>query len=201
MVIGLTGGMATGKSTVASMFAELGAELISADDIAGRLLLRGSPLLNRVVEQFGDAILTADGSLDRSRLAGIIFSDPEARERLNSITHPLIIAELEREIGRFRASNGSRARVLIVEIPLLFECGLSHLVDKVLVAAAEQGTQECRLMNRYRLRREEASARIAAQMPVRDKVSRADRVVWTDGDLSDTRSQVEGIWAEIKAEM
>ena len=201
VVIGVTGGIATGKSAVARMFADLGAELISADDIAREVLAHGSPVLACVIERFGKDLLLPNGDLDRSRLAAIIFSDPHARDDLNAITHPAIIAGMREGIERFRHSHDAGRRILIAEIPLLFECQLQTVVDKVVVVAAEQRTQESRLMNRNRLNREQALARISSQMPLREKIALADWVVWTDGDLPETERQVRQIWAEAQAEL
>ena len=201
VVIGVTGGIATGKSAVARMFADLGAELISADDIAREVLAHGSPVLACVIERFGKDLLLPNGDLDRSRLAAIIFSDPQARDDLNAITHPAIIAGMREEIERFRHSHDAGRRILIAEIPLLFECQLQTVVDKVVVVAAEQRTQESRLMKRDRLNREQALARISSQMPLREKIGLADWVLWTDGDLPETERQVRQIWAEAQAEL
>ena len=201
VVIGVTGGIATGKSTVARMFADLGAELISADEIAREVLLPGGPLLARVVERFGEDLALPDGTLDRSRLAEIIFSDPQARDDLNEIMHPEIISIMREGIERFRRSPDSGRRILIAEIPLLFECSLRSMVDRVVVVAAEQRTQERRLMNRDRLRREQALARISSQMPLREKIALGDWVVWTDGDMPETERQVRRIWAEAHVQL
>jgi len=197
VVIGVTGGMATGKTTVARMFAKLGAELVSADEIAREVLSVESSVLARVAERFGSDLLLPDGTVDRSRLAAIIFSDPKAREDLNSIMHPEIITRLQRRIERFREFQDADRRVMVAEIPLLFECGLQSLADKVVVVAAEQGTQEDRLISRDRLSREQALARIASQMSLEDKVACADWVVWTDSGEEHTERQVRDIWSEI----
>jgi len=199
MIIALTGGIATGKTTVARMFADLGAELISADTIAREVLSPGSPTLKAVVDRFGQEILLPDGSLDRSKLADIIFSDAQARADLDSITHPEIISRLRTEVQRFRDSPAAAGRVMMAEVPLLFECGLRPMVDKVIVAASEQGTQRSRLMKRNRLSQEQASVRVSAQMPLGRKTALADWVVWTDGAPRDTARQVRRIWSEIIA--
>ena len=201
VVIGVTGGIATGKSVVARMFADLGAELISADDIAREVLAHFSPILACVIERFGKDLLLPNGDLDRSRLAAIIFSDPQARDDLNAITHPAIIAGMREGIERFRHSPGAGRQILIAEIPLLFECQLRTVVDKVVVVAAEQRTEERRLMNRDRMNREQALARISSQMPLREKIALADWVVWTDDDLPETERQVRQIWAQAQAQL
>lgn len=199
MVIGITGGMATGKSTVAQMFAEFGAELVSADHIAREIVLPGSPVLERIVQRFGADILMPDGSLDRAKLGEIVFSDPKARADLEAITHPEIIAILSDRIRHFRDSPRGRTGVLVAEIPLLFEVGLRALVDRVVVVAAEQPTQANRLINRNGVSRQRALARLKTQMPIERKIAEADWVVRNDGDLSETRRQVEQIWAQATA--
>jgi dephospho-CoA kinase len=195
IVLGITGGIATGKSTVTEMFRELGAETLSADVIAREVLEPGTPGLERIAREFGKGILMPDGSLDRGALAEIVFRNPEALSRINSITHPLIIERMERFVDEFRGRAGERA-VLAAEIPLLVECGLSRLVDKVVVVAAEQDTQMSRLKKRGHST-DEAARRLAAQLPMVDKLACGDWVVRTDTSMDATRRQVEEIWQSL----
>lgn len=197
-VLGITGGIGTGKSTVLKMFAGLGAETLSADDIAREVLAKDSPAYYDTVEHFGKSILTPDTEIDRRALAEIIFHDPDARKTLESITHPRIITETQNRINRFRLNPPVPNAVLAVEIPLLIECGLDDIVDEVLVVAAEQVTQLNRLISRSGLTDEEAVRRINAQMPIEQKISRADRVIWNDGSLQLLESSVRRIWDEIR---
>lgn len=195
VIVGITGGIATGKSTVTSMFADLGAETLSADDVARDVLEPGSPAFEEALQRFGKGILTPDGKVDRPVLGEIVFRDQSAREFLNSITHPRIIALLDERIQGFRRTHLSGG-VLAVEIPLLFECDLVYLVDKVIVVVAEQQAQMNRLTTRG-YSHDQARERINAQMPISEKVPLADWVIHTDTSLDDTKRQVECIWAEI----
>lgn len=196
-VIGITGGIATGKSTVLRMFADLGAQVISADDLAREVLAQGGAAYAPTVERFGEGILKQDGEIDRAALGEIIFTDPQARIDLNSLTHPHIIASMREVIERFRANHAANS-VLAVEIPLLFECALDELVDEVVVVATEPQTQECRLINRSNISAEQARTRIAAQMPVERKVERADRVIWNDESIQSLEGAVRAVWDEIR---
>lgn len=196
-VIGITGGIATGKSAVLGMLAELGAEVLSADELARKVLAKGCDGYWETVQRFGEGILETDGEIDRSALAGIIFSDGQARQDLNDITHPRIIAAMRERIERFRANPPSPTSVLAVEIPLLVECGLEATVDKVLVVAAEPQRQVSRLTMERGMLAAEANRRIAAQMPIERKIERADWVIYNDGSLESLGSSVRAIWGEI----
>ena len=192
-VLGVTGGVGTGKSTVLLMLAELGARTLSADDLALEALARDTPAYVKVVSRFGAAILTPERDIDRPALASIVFSDANARRDLESITHPLIIARIQREIDEFRANPSVSNAVLAIEIPLIFECGLEGMVDQVLVVAAEQETQVSRLTTRSG----DVLSRIYAQMPLARKIERADRVLWNDGNLESLARSVKALWQEI----
>lgn len=195
-VLGITGGIATGKTTVTAMLRELGAETISADEIARESLAPGSETVEELVRRFGDAILEPDGNVNRRRLGEIVFRDSEALSALNSITHPLIISIMKDRINEFRSRAGEHD-VLAAEIPLLIECGLFDLVDKVIVVAAEQQAQIIRLTTRG-LTNEEALYRVTAQMPLSEKLQFADEVIRTDMGLEDTKKQVEQMWKRVQ---
>ena len=197
-VLGITGGIGTGKSTVLKIFAELGAETLSADDIAREVLAKGSPAYYDALDYFGNNIITDDGEIDRRALAEIIFKDSNARKALDNITHPRIISQTQSRIDCFRSNPPEPNAVLAVEIPLLIECGLEDMVDEVLVVAAEQETQLNRLTNRSGLSDEEAIRRIESQMPIEQKISKADRVIWNDGSLQSLESSVKLVWNEIR---
>ena len=199
MVIAITGGIATGKTTVALIFAKLGAEYLDADQIARQELAPGSPALEKAVQRFGTQILLPNGSLDRKQLGQIVFSDDKARSDLEAICHPGIIASIKSKIESFRAAPGSEKKVLVVEIPLLFECGLQSLADKVIVVAAEQATQLNRLINRDGLSRQQAANRISAQMPLHKKAEFADWIVTTECPLHEIENQVRRIWSQLSA--
>jgi len=195
VVVGITGGAATGKTTVMRMFAEFGAETVSADEVAHEVLAPATPAAEQVARRFGPSVIASNGSINRPALGEIIFRDPEAREVLNAITHPPIIAILEQRIRKFRRRARQR-EILAVEIPLLVECNLTRLVDKVVVVAAEQETQMHRLTTRG-LSLDQARQRVAAQMPIGEKLPLADWVVWTERSLEDTRRQVAEIWEQV----
>lgn len=196
-VLGITGGIATGKSTVLRMLGELGAETLSADDLAREVLAKGSEGYRETVERFGDAILTPDGEIDRPALAAIVFGDESARQVLNAITHPRIIAAIQRRIDEFRTKPPSPDAVLAVEIPLLIECGLEEIVDEVVVVAAEPATQVSRLTTRSRMSAEQARRRLAAQMPIESKIEHADRVIRNEGTMEELREAVRATWQDI----
>ena len=179
------------------MFGELGASTLSADDLAREALAKGTEEYAETVERFGKAILKRDGEIDRSALGAIVFSDDAARQALNNITHPRIIAAMQRRIDSFRSDPPSPDAVLAVEIPLLVECGLEPIVDEVLVVAAEHETQVSRLTSRSRITDEEAKGRLAAQMPMERKIERADRVISNEGSLEELAHSVRVVWDEI----
>jgi len=199
-VIGITGGIATGKSTVLRMFGELGAETLSADDLARQALAKGTEAYRETVERFGDGILTPDGEIDRSALGAIVFADESARQDLNAITHPRVISAIQRRIDEFRTNPPSPNAVLAIEIPLLVECGLEAIVDEVVVVSAEPATQVSRLTTRSRMSAEEARRRLAAQMPIERKIQHADRVIRNEGTLEELREAVRAAWEDVTAQ-
>ncbi|TMG16859.1 MAG: dephospho-CoA kinase [Chloroflexi bacterium] len=188
-VLGLTGGIGSGKTMVGAMFTELGAELIDADQMAREVVEPGQPALDEIVTSFGRDILLPDGRLDRRTLAAIVFADASARARLNAITHPRIRERMDAAI----AARRDRAGVLIVDIPLLFENLRTGVVEKVIVVWVDPQTQMRRLIERGGLTEEEAHQRIAAQMPLDEKRRLADHVIDNRGTPAETRRQVEAI--------
>lgn len=195
-VIGLTGDAGSGKSAVARMLAELGAVLLDADQVARRLTEPGTPVLAEIARAFGPEVLKPDGALDRPRLAARIFADPTERAVLDRITHPPVVALLEREIA---AARGAGPGVFVVEVPLLLEAGLDKLVDEVWLTVAEREVKLERLKARG-LAPETAAGILAAQMPQERKSGHARRIIDTNGSLTTTRQQVIKYWTEIKAE-
>jgi dephospho-CoA kinase len=187
VMIGLTGGIATGKTHVAHRLRAAGVPIVDADVIARELVQPGQPLLHVVRERFGDGILTPAGGLDRPRLADLVFRDPAARHDLEAILHPAI----RRSITEFfRALPGSTA-FAVADIPLLFETGREKEFDKVVVVACEPETQIARVIARDGLSRADAERRLTAQLPIADKVRRADYVIRTDGDHAATNKEVD----------
>ncbi len=189
-VLGLTGGIGSGKSTVCRMFAELGAEVVDADRLARDVVEIGQPALAEIVQAFGPEMLLPDGHLDRGRLAALIFRDAAARERLNGITHPRIRERIWEEV----AARSVRPGVLILDIPLLYENARTDLVEAVIVVWVDRETQLRRLREREGLSLEEAQRRIAAQMPLEEKRARADHIIDNTGGLAKTRRQVRAVY-------
>ncbi|MDR5684229.1 MAG: dephospho-CoA kinase [Armatimonadota bacterium] len=198
-VVALTGGIASGKSTVARLLRELGAEVIDADQIAREVTAPGQPALAEVVAAFGEAYLLPDGGLDRRKLGELVFADPQARAKLNAIVHPRVRARLRE--ARERIARERPDTVLVMDIPLLFESDVPDYegMDAIVVYASPE-TQIARLMARDGLSRDQAQARLRAQIPLADKLPRARWVVHNDGPLADTRTQVARIWEEILAQ-
>ena len=188
--IGLTGGIGSGKSTVAGLLAARGAVVIDADRIAREVVERGTPGLAAVVEAFGPEVLAPDGSLDRPALAAVVFADPEARRRLDAIVHPLVrrrSAELD--------ASAPRDAVVVHDVPLLVETGRWHPYDLVLVVEADRGIRVARLVGRG-LSAEDARARIAAQATDEQRWAVADAVLDNSGTLEELAAQVDRFWTD-----
>ena len=189
-VLGLTGGIGSGKSLVDAIFRELGAEVIDADLLAREVVEPGQPALQEIVSSFGTDILLPDGRLDRAKLGATIFTDASARERLNAITHPRIRQQMAEEV----AARAGRPGLLILDIPLLYENGRAAEVERVVVVWVDQATQIRRLMARDHLLAEQARQRIDAQMSLDEKRARADDVIDNSGSRETTRRQVERLY-------
>ena len=160
-------------------------------------MAKNTPAYHEIVVRFGRGILTPQGDIDRKALADVVFADDDARRDLELITHPRIISRMQEIIDGFRANPPSPRAVLVAEIPLLYECSLANMVDKVVVVAAEQETQARRLTTGCRISRDEAFRRIGAQMPVEQKARLADWVVHNDGTVEELKQSVRGIWEKI----
>lgn len=193
MIIGLTGGIASGKSTVSAYLAELGAIIIDADKIAHEIMEKGKTAYWQVIEAFGREILAENGEIDRSRLGKIVFNELEKKKILEEITHPQVIREMREKIEEYRAEN----KVIVLDIPLLFEAGLEFMVDEIWVVYVDRGTQLQRLMARDGLSYEEANKRIQAQMSLEKKRDLADFVINNKGNIEDLKRQVLLKWREI----
>ncbi len=189
--IGLTGNIATGKSSVGRMLAELGAEVIDADLVAHTVLAPDGAAYAAVVAMFGADILAPDGSIDRRKLGEIVFADAQALASLERLTHPAIIAMIEQRMA------ASTAPVVVVEAIKLLESGVADNYDAIWVTTCPETAQVARLMQSRRLTREEALRRIHAQPPQAEKLARADVVIDTSGSLDATRAQVSAAWKAI----
>ncbi len=191
MALGLTGGIATGKSTAAAMLEELGAEVIDADRMAREVLKPEGEAYEDVVAHFGGCILQEDGRIDRKKLAGLIFSDARQRQKLEKLTHPHIISRIKDELAR-----RDHARRVVAVIPLLFESHLEDMFEEVWVISCSEEIQIERLKSRDNLSRQEALDRISAQMDLEEKESRADRVIYNTGSEDQLRQKLRRIWKE-----
>jgi dephospho-CoA kinase len=187
-IIGLTGNIGTGKSTVAAMLADLGADVIDADKVAHEVMQSGTFVYDQVVDVFGPSILTTDGEIDRRQLGAVVFSDPGELARLEAIVHPATIRAIERRIAC------TDAAVVVIEAIKLIESGLVEKCDTIWVTTCQPGQQIRRIIDARHLRRAEARQRVEAQPPQKEKVARADVVIDNAGSLSTTREQVEAAW-------
>ncbi len=192
---GLTGGVATGKSTAARMFHALGAEIIDADAIGHESLSRASPAFSEIVQRFGASILDERGEISRQRLGALVFADPEKLQQLNAIVHPRIIAQVEERAAELAARDAHT--VILVDAALIFEAGIGGKFEKVIVTWCPPEIQLARLMDKG-MNREEARRRVAAQMPSEEKRHRADFVIDSSGPLEHTRPQVERIYGILR---
>lgn len=187
IVLGLTGGIATGKSTVSEMLKKEQIPVIDADILAREAVAKGKPAYKRVIEAFGNEILSENGELNREKLGAIVFADEQKRQVLNQIIHPEVRKEM---IKQRDALIQSGSKLVVLDIPLLFESGLEHFVDFILVVAAKDEIQLDRLMKRNQLSEDEAVNRINAQLPLDVKKRKADAVIDNSGDKSETKAQL-----------
>ncbi len=195
VVLGIAGPLASGKSTVLEMLRELGTATLRADDVSRELLQPGQPLLEEVRTAFGAELFAPDGTLQRKKLAALIFLDPQARERLNQIMHPPMTARLEQTLAECRqADNGPQ--VVAVEAAILHEMGLDRITDEILLVTAPPDVRIRRLQERDGLSEAEAGRRVKLHDEMGLAEIEADYVIDTGGDLVDTRCQVEQLWEE-----
>jgi len=193
-VIGLTGGIGTGKSAVSRLLRKKGVTVIDADEATRAVQSRGTDGLRRLVEEFGPSILAPDGELDRARLAAVAFSDPEARQRLNAIVHPLVRAWMA---DRQMEAEARGEPYVVLDIPLLFESrGAAGFDDVILVYAPEELALR-RLMELRGMPEAQARARIDAQMPIEEKRRLARHVIENTGTLDDLRARTDEVWSEV----
>jgi dephospho-CoA kinase len=194
--IGLTGGIASGKSTVARMLTDKGALLIDFDEIAHAVQEPDGPVWREIVRHFGRAVLGADRTIERRKLGAVVFGDREKLALLNRLVHPAVLAEWQRRIAEIRAARPDA--IVLSDIPLLFEAGLKPFVDLVLLVYLPPEEQILRLMARNGYCRDEAAARLAAQMPIDAKLPAADIVIRNDGTPAETGRAVDALWEELQ---
>ena len=198
LIVGLTGGIVSGKSTVAQMFKQLGAEIIDADKIARAVVQPGERAWENIVHYFGKEVLQDNKEINRKELAKIVFADKERLEKLNKITHPEIMAIIKNKIREMRSKESSDGTICIIELPLLFEANLEGMMDKVVVVYLKREEQIKRLFIRNHLTQEEAISRIDSQMPLEKKLQQADYVIDNHAPIDQTKKQVSQVWHELK---
>lgn len=194
VIVGLTGGIASGKSTVSAYFAKLGVTIIDADLIAREVVEPGTEGFEAIKETFGAQVLAEDGSLDRKALGAVIFNDAEKRSQLNAIVHPAVATRML-ELAQAAGNKGSRW--VIYDAALLVENGAQHWLPEIIVVSASTASQLQRIMQRDELSADEASARINSQLPLQDKVKVATHVIDNDGTLEHTWDQTKRIFEEL----
>jgi dephospho-CoA kinase len=195
--VGLTGGLASGKSLVGAALAGLGCYLIQADELGHKVLLPGGEAYDAVVHEFGEAILDDEGMIDRRRLAALVFSRPERLEKLNSLVHPPVIRR-EQEMEEDIARRDSKA-ITVVEAAILVETGSYKRFDKLIVAACTPQQQMERAMRRDGLSKEEVMARLSRQLPLEEKIKLADYVIDTSGSKEQTLAQVRDVYHSLRS--
>ena len=193
-VIGLTGGIGSGKSTVSQFLEELGAVILDADKVGHEAFKPDTELWREVVAAFGKEILTPNGDIDRNKLGGIVFGNYEALARLNEIMHPRMYALVKAEIERYRRRG---VEVVVLEAPLLLEAGWTSLVDEVWVTVAPQSTVLRRLREKVGFSEPESLARIRSQLPSKERVRHADVIIDTDCDLDELKARVKELWQKL----
>ncbi len=197
--VGLTGGIACGKSTVAQMFVNLGGHLIDFDALAHEVQSPGLPAWRDVVAEFSEAILRPDQTIDRIKLAAVVFNDPQKLQRLNEIVHPRVYDEWHRRLSQIAAENPHA--IVFSDVPLLFEGGMQALFDLTILVSVTPEEQVERLMARNSLCREDAELRLSCQMPIEKKVSLADIVIVNSCRVDQTKRRVAEVWQDLQKRM
>ena len=193
--VAVTGGAVSGKSTVVQMFKDLGAQVLDADEVARQVVAVGEPAWEELRRTWGPEFFHEDGSLDRAKVAQRVFSDPQARRRLNELIHPQVARKIK---ARLEELEQQGEPLVVVEVPLLFEAGLQSAYDRVVVVFAEPEDQVSRLGVRDQRQEGEVTGILKAQWPLKEKLAQADYVVDNCGSLSQTQLQVENIWRDLK---
>jgi len=198
ILVGLTGGIATGKTTVANLFKRCGAVVIDADELARQVVMPGRPAWRQIVQTFGKGVLNPDRTLNRHALGAIVFRNRTKLKQLERIIHPRVAAEQKR-LTKQAAKKGPRA-VVIYDVPLLFEAGIDKRVDKTVVVTADQATQIARLKRRNGLSRAEALRRITSQMPLRKKIRLADMILDGTKSLARLKRDVRTLYRALRSQ-
>jgi dephospho-CoA kinase len=199
LLVGLTGGIATGKSTVSNMLRALGAEIIDADQLARQVVEPGQPAWRQIVEEFGRDVLSPDGTLDRKKLGAIVFANPERRKRLEAITHPAIRARVKARVDELAAQGF--AGIVFYDAAILIEALGHQDMDRIVVVMTDEATQVARLRGRDGTDDADGRRKIASQMPLADKARLADHVIDNSGDREVTAEQVRRVFASLMGEL
>ena len=197
LIVGLTGGIVGGKSTVASMFRDLGAKIIDADRLGHSVILPYKPAWKKIVKLFGEEILRNDLTIDREKLGKIVFGDQALLKKLNEITHPEIIKLIKKEINMARNKTHNQEKILVIDAALIYEAKIDRLMDKIIVVYIDEDEQIKRLIKRNNLSKDEASQRVKSQIPMKEKIKMADYVIDNNDTLDKTKEQVETIWQSL----
>ena len=192
-ILGLTGGIACGKSSASAFLAGMGAEVIDADRISRAVTAPGGEALPAIMREFGPGVFDAEGRLDRRELGRLVFADDAQRRRLEGIIHPLVQQQTFRRIRELDAAGVSCA---VLDVPLLYETGMDVLCDEVWLLAVPHEEQLRRVMERDSLSEEQALERIESQMPMEEKQARCDRVIWTNRSIQLTQRELEALWQQ-----
>ena len=197
LVVGLTGGIVSGKSTVALMFKDLGAKIVDADKLGHSVILPHKPAWEKIVKIFGKDILQNDLTIDREKLGKIVFANQSLLKKLNDITHPEITKIIKKEIDSLKNKTYNQKKILIIDAALIYEAKIDRLMDKIIVVYIDEDEQIKRLIKRSNLSKDEALQRIKSQMPMKEKVKMADYVIDNSNSLDKTKKQVEKIWKNL----
>ena len=195
-MLGVTGGIASGKTTVANMLEDLGVPIIDFDLLSRQVVEPGQPAFKDITDYFGDGVIDKNGTLDRKRLSAIVFRDSAKRKILEGITHPRIVEAFVRQIKKMAEKDPHR--IVQAVIPLLFEVNLTHLVHKVLVVYVSPDKQIERLTRRDKISHKEAENILKIQMPIDEKVAKANFVIHNEGNVDETRKAVYALWRSLK---
>ncbi len=195
LIVGLTGGIATGKSTVTQMFKSIDIPVVETDKIAKDMLMKGTEGYEEVIAFFSKSILLTDNEINRKKLAQIVFSNPQRRKRLNEIVHPRVKSIVKTEIQKYKELG---TKMIVIDVPLLFETDFIDLVDKTIVVYTTYKRQKERLMERERIDKEYAEIKISAQMPLNRKVDLADYVIDNSASILNTRKEFNKIVSELE---
>ena len=193
--VGLTGGIASGKSAVSKIFARLGAKVLDADEVAREVVQPGQPAWTKLRQAFSQEFFHPDGRVRRSKLRKLVFADPSKRRELNAIVHPEVMREINRRTEQ--SSPAVQDAVVVVDVPLLLEVGMAHRFDKVIVVYVSEKVQIRRLKERDGISEAEAKQALNAQIPLSSKLEQADYVIDNSGSPEETRRQVEKVWQEL----